>query len=466
MVDYLAPLRARARPAAAVDRDAAARLRPGAARRPHASRRGDRAHLDARRARSSPRRRSATRRSGSTTSGRASTCRGGSRELLEENPRGARRAAREARARHLGRDAARRATARRSSSSRARPQAIDDAARRRLRPRRPEGRASSATTRRRRCSPPALPALRGALLADADGVDPRGRPEPRGGRVRLVGARARGEPDRRAVPRPPDQHEAQAARRRRSTPRRDGRRRARARRSGDGVAEYAALVPRLLRAQPRRRDAAVPDRPGRAARRRSSRASASSRAARDAGRARFARDLYHRAIAVEDAADALGGFRSLSEAEAFAIEYWPLERYKLAQAPPRGELAGRVALDHRRRERHRPRDRAPARRARRARRRRRPERARAPQEVADEIVAAHGLRRALAVAVDVTDEDAVRRADRRGRCSPTAASTSSSPRPASPRARRSPRRRSTTGSATTPCSPAATSSPRARRSAC
>src|SRR5207244_13135891 len=64
----------------------------------------------------------------------------------------------------------------------------------------------------------------------------------------------------------------------------------------------------------------------------------------DAGRARFARDLYHRAIAVEDAAEALGGFRSLSEEEAFAIEYWPLERYKLAQAPPRGELAGRVAL--------------------------------------------------------------------------------------------------------------------------
>ena len=34
----------------------------------------------------------------------------------------------------------------------------------------------------------------------------------------------------------------------------------------------------------------------------------------DAGRARVSRDLYHRAIAVEDAADALGGFRSLSEA--------------------------------------------------------------------------------------------------------------------------------------------------------
>jgi rhamnulose-1-phosphate aldolase/alcohol dehydrogenase len=64
----------------------------------------------------------------------------------------------------------------------------------------------------------------------------------------------------------------------------------------------------------------------------------------DARRARVTRDLYHRAIAVQSAADALGGFRSLSESEAFAIEYWPLERYKLAQAPPQGELAGKVAV--------------------------------------------------------------------------------------------------------------------------
>jgi rhamnulose-1-phosphate aldolase/alcohol dehydrogenase len=61
-------------------------------------------------------------------------------------------------------------------------------------------------------------------------------------------------------------------------------------------------------------------------------------------RARIARDLYHRAIVVEDAADALGGFSSLSEAEAFKIEYWPLERYKLAQLPPASDLSGRVAL--------------------------------------------------------------------------------------------------------------------------
>ena len=56
------------------------------------------------------------------------------------------------------------------------------------------------------------------------------------------------------------------------------------------------------------------------------------------------RDLYHRAIEVMAGAHALGEFVSLDAAESFAIEYWPLELYKLAQAPPPGELQGQVAL--------------------------------------------------------------------------------------------------------------------------
>jgi rhamnulose-1-phosphate aldolase/alcohol dehydrogenase len=60
--------------------------------------------------------------------------------------------------------------------------------------------------------------------------------------------------------------------------------------------------------------------------------------------ARLSRDLYHRAIEVMVGAHALGGFVSLDEGESFAIEYWPLELYKLSLAPPPGELQGKVAL--------------------------------------------------------------------------------------------------------------------------
>jgi rhamnulose-1-phosphate aldolase/alcohol dehydrogenase len=59
---------------------------------------------------------------------------------------------------------------------------------------------------------------------------------------------------------------------------------------------------------------------------------------------KVSRDLYRRAIEVMAGAHALGGFVSLDAGESFAIEYWPLELYKLAQAPPPGELEGKVAL--------------------------------------------------------------------------------------------------------------------------
>lgn len=61
-------------------------------------------------------------------------------------------------------------------------------------------------------------------------------------------------------------------------------------------------------------------------------------------RALLSCDLYHRAIAVMEGAASLGGFVSLDEAESFAVEYWPLELYKLSLAPPPRELEGRVAL--------------------------------------------------------------------------------------------------------------------------
>jgi NAD(P)-dependent dehydrogenase (short-subunit alcohol dehydrogenase family) len=60
--------------------------------------------------------------------------------------------------------------------------------------------------------------------------------------------------------------------------------------------------------------------------------------------AELARDIYLHTIGIMAGAEALGGYRSLAEPEAFRAEYWPLELYKLTLAPPPRELAGRVAL--------------------------------------------------------------------------------------------------------------------------
>ncbi|MBI4590648.1 MAG: bifunctional rhamnulose-1-phosphate aldolase/short-chain dehydrogenase, partial [Candidatus Rokubacteria bacterium] len=55
-------------------------------------------------------------------------------------------------------------------------------------------------------------------------------------------------------------------------------------------------------------------------------------------------DIYHHTVAVLGAASTLGRYVSLSPKEAFEVEYWPLELYKLTLAPPERELARRVAL--------------------------------------------------------------------------------------------------------------------------
>lgn len=60
--------------------------------------------------------------------------------------------------------------------------------------------------------------------------------------------------------------------------------------------------------------------------------------------AKVSESLYHRAIAVMKGATTLGEFVSLNEAESFAVEYWPLELYKLSLAPKESEFSRKIAL--------------------------------------------------------------------------------------------------------------------------
>ncbi|HLO98948.1 MAG TPA: bifunctional aldolase/short-chain dehydrogenase [Fimbriimonas sp.] len=64
----------------------------------------------------------------------------------------------------------------------------------------------------------------------------------------------------------------------------------------------------------------------------------------DAAGADVSAQLYRRAVVVLTNAARLGGFESLSAAESFGVEYWPLELYKLSLKPAPRELAGKVAL--------------------------------------------------------------------------------------------------------------------------
>lgn len=64
----------------------------------------------------------------------------------------------------------------------------------------------------------------------------------------------------------------------------------------------------------------------------------------DATGADVSAQLYRRAVIVLTNAARLGGFESLSAAESFGVEYWPLELYKLSLKPAPRELAGKVAL--------------------------------------------------------------------------------------------------------------------------
>ena len=64
----------------------------------------------------------------------------------------------------------------------------------------------------------------------------------------------------------------------------------------------------------------------------------------DATEAEQVADVFRHAMAIMRNASTVGRYTSVSEREAFEVEYWPLELYKLSLAPPEPELARHVGL--------------------------------------------------------------------------------------------------------------------------
>lgn len=65
---------------------------------------------------------------------------------------------------------------------------------------------------------------------------------------------------------------------------------------------------------------------------------------KDARAALIAGDIYHHTISVIRAAQGVGHYTSLTGKDAYDVEYWPMELYKLTLAPPERELSRRIAL--------------------------------------------------------------------------------------------------------------------------
>jgi rhamnulose-1-phosphate aldolase/alcohol dehydrogenase len=65
---------------------------------------------------------------------------------------------------------------------------------------------------------------------------------------------------------------------------------------------------------------------------------------KDARAARIVRDIYRHTMRIIESAAAAGGYETLNDEDAFHAEYWPLELYKLTLLPKEKELAGKVVI--------------------------------------------------------------------------------------------------------------------------
>ena len=67
-------------------------------------------------------------------------------------------------------------------------------------------------------------------------------------------------------------------------------------------------------------------------------------AGKDARAARIVHDIYRHTMRIIEGAEDAGGYETLNDEDAFHAEYWPLELYKLTLLPKEKELAGKVAI--------------------------------------------------------------------------------------------------------------------------